>query len=185
MHFISRIRYRSSKNSCPPQLVHLPSRPVRPPLAFLPSGTRARPPTGGQHRESKTPNFIQSRFFENPTVIRSNFAQFAPNNVLKGKFFGYFLGFSKNYRIKSRSNVEKYPIMIRILSNQVIGYFLERDWVFGRSIFTERIFFGVFGSLCSRILAVKGVRAAKPDRCPNSPRVPKQYANLQQNNANC
>ena len=101
----------------------------------------------GEHRESKTPNFIQSRFFENPTVIRSNFAQFAPNNVLKGKIFGYFLGFSKNYRIKSRSNVEKYPIMIRILSNQLIGYFLERDWVFGRSIFTERIFFGVFGSL--------------------------------------
>ena len=101
----------------------------------------------GAHRESKTPNFIQSRIFENPTVIRSNFAQFAPNNVLKGKIFGYFLGFSIIYRIKSRSNTEKYPIMIRILSNQVIGYFLERDWVFGRSIFTERIFFGVFGSL--------------------------------------
>ena len=100
------------------------------------------------HRESKTPNFIQSRFFENPTVIRSNFAQFAPNNVLKRINFGYFLGFSINYRIKSRSNAEKYPIMIRIVSNQVIGYFLERDWVFGRSIFTERIFFGVFGSLC-------------------------------------
>ena len=104
------------------------------------------------HRESKTPNFIQSRFFENPTVIRSNFAQFAPNNVLKGKKIGYFLVFSINYRIKSRSNAEKYPIMIRILSNQVIGYFLERDWVFGRSIFTERIFFGVFGSLCYRLL---------------------------------
>ena len=101
------------------------------------------------HRESKTPNFIQSRIFENPTVIRSNFAQFAPNNVLKGINFGYFLGFSIIYRIKSRSNAKKYPIMSRILSNQVIGYFLERDWIFGRSIFAERIFFGVFGSLCT------------------------------------
>ena len=115
------------------------------------------------HRESKTPNFIQSRIFENPTVIRSNFAQFAPNNVLKGINFGYFLGFSINYRIKSRSNAEKYPIMIRILSNQVIGYFLERDWVFGRSIFTERIFFGVFGSLCLKLCILAALFLCTPD----------------------
>ena len=117
--------------------------------------------TTEQHRESKTPNFIQSRIFENPTVIRSNFAQFAPNNVLKGKKFGYFLGFSIIYRIKSRSNAKKYPIMIRILSNQVIGYFLERDWIFGRSIFTERIFFGVFGSVCSNHIPHNNTRLYK------------------------